>query len=257
MGFRLEASKPPTDEPADHQLNVQPAAQSSMDDGASLSNPVPISQDNVHVDEHYIPCCPNDQKPRISMSFPSVELAVDFYRKYALLGSFDIRCGTTRKYKDGTVKKKYFYCNRQGFPVSDSYDTFNGKRIRNCLSQRCGCQASMVIEHRGSLGYIVSEFVEAHNHRLATSCGSQFLKAKRKLSALHQHFIVGLSKANTGPVKAHKIAKQLYGDYANVGAQDVEFCNFHRDVVKYIGEHDAQMVLENLVKNGVMQFLFL
>ncbi|KAL9671012.1 hypothetical protein QQ045_008575 [Rhodiola kirilowii] len=28
----------------DHQLNVQPVAQSSMDDGASSSNPVPISQ---------------------------------------------------------------------------------------------------------------------------------------------------------------------------------------------------------------------
>ncbi|KAL9665501.1 hypothetical protein QQ045_020921 [Rhodiola kirilowii] len=246
----MEASKPPTDEPADHQLNVQPAAQSSMDDGASSSNHVPISQgmevpvsdhelqslsppeasfaavDDVHVDEHCIPCCPEDQKPQIGMSFPSVELAVDFYHKYALLGSFDVRCGTTRNYKDGTVKKKYFYCNRQGFPVSDSYDTSNGKRIRNCLSQRCGCQASMVIEHMGSFGYVVSEFVEAHNHRLAT----------------------GLSKANTGPVKAPKIAKQLYGDYANVGAQDIEFRNFYRDVVQYIGEQDAQMVLDNLAK---------
>ncbi|KAL9675611.1 hypothetical protein QQ045_003813 [Rhodiola kirilowii] len=282
----MEASNPPTDEPADHQLNVQPAAQSSMDDGAFSSNPVPISQgmevpvcddelqslsppeasfatvDNVHVDEHCIPCCPEDEKPRIGMRFPSVELAVDFYRKYALLGSFDVRCGTTRKYKDKTVKKKYFYCNRQGFPVSDSYDTSNGKRIQNCLSQRCGCQASMLIEHRGSLGYIVSEFVEAHNHRLATGRASQFLKAKRKLSVLHHHFIEGLSKANTGPVKAHKIAKQLYGDYENVGAQDIEFRNFHRDVVQYIGVHDAQMELcssycyEYSIVNGAILRIF-
>ncbi|KAL9680178.1 hypothetical protein QQ045_018056 [Rhodiola kirilowii] len=263
------------DEPADHQLNVQPPPQSSMDDGASSSNAVPISQgmevfvsddelptvspeassaavDDLHVDEHVIehciPCCPDDQKPRIGMSFPSAEVAVDFYRKYAMLGSFDVRCGTTRKYKDGTVKKKYFYCNRQGFPLSDSYDTSKGKRIRHCPSLRCGCEASMVIEHRRSLGYVVSKFLEPHNHMLATGHGSQFLKGKRKLSALHQQFIVGLSKANTGPVKAHKIAKQLYGDYTNIGAQDIEFRNFHRDVLQYIGEHDAQMVLDNLAK---------
>ncbi|KAL9668989.1 hypothetical protein QQ045_006530 [Rhodiola kirilowii] len=261
------------EEPTDHQLNVQSAAQSSMDDGTSSSNPVPISQvmefsvrydelptlppeasfasvDDLQVDEHVvthgIPCCPENQKPRIGMSFPSAEVAVSFYRKYALLVNFDVRCGTARKYKDGTLRKKYFYCNRQGFPLSISFDTSNGKRIRNCPSQRCGCEASMVIEQRGSLGYVVTQFVEAHNHGLATGLASQFLRGKRKLSTLHQHFIVGLSKANTGPVKAHKIAKQLFGDYANVGAQEVEFRNFHRDVVQYIGEHDAQMVLDNL-----------
>ncbi|KAL9676542.1 hypothetical protein QQ045_004756 [Rhodiola kirilowii] len=271
------------DELADHHLNVEPTAESSMDVGASWSNPVPIFQgmevavsddeqslspeasfaalDNVHVDEHVfehcIPCCPEDQKPRIGMNFLSTELAVDFYRNYARLGNFDVRCGTTRKYKDGTVKKKYFYCNREGFPLTDSYNTSNGKRLRNCASQRCGSKASMVIEHRGSLGYVISEFIEYHNHRLATGGGSQFLKGKRKLSVLHQRFIVGLSKANTEPVKAHKMMKQLYGDYANVGAQDIEFRNFHRDVVQYISEHDAQMVLDNFAKKKVMQFLFL
>ncbi|KAL9673325.1 hypothetical protein QQ045_029581 [Rhodiola kirilowii] len=258
--------EPPMDELADHHPNVEPAAESSMDVGGFCSNPVPISQgfevavsddeqslspeasfadpDNVHVDElvfeHCNPCCPEDQKPKIGMSFLSTELAVDFYRNYARLGDFDVRCGTTRKYKDGIVKKKYFYCNREGFPLTNSYNTSNGKRVRNCASQRCGCKASMVIEHRGSLGYVISEFIEYHNHRLATG--------RRKLSLLHQRFIVGLSKANTGPVKAHKIAKQLYGDYANVGAQDVEFRNFHRDVVQYIGDHDAQMVLDNFAE---------
>ncbi|KAL9676628.1 hypothetical protein QQ045_004844 [Rhodiola kirilowii] len=178
----------------DHQLNVQPAGQSSMDDGDSSSNPVPISQgmevlvsdeeletllpeasfiaiDDPHVAqhviEHCIPSCPEDQKPRIGMSFPSTELAVDFYRKFALFGSFDVRCGTTRKYKDGIVKKKHFYCNRQGFPQNDSYDTSNGKRIRNCPSLRCGCQASMVIGRRGSLGYkmIFVPFTGIDNHK--------------------------------------------------------------------------------------------
>ncbi|KAL9672143.1 hypothetical protein QQ045_028391 [Rhodiola kirilowii] len=260
--------EPPMDELADHHPNVEPATESSMDVGGFCSNPVPISQgfevavsdyeqslspeasfadpDNVHVDElvfeHCNPCCPEDQKPKIGISFLSTELAVDFYRNYARLGDFDVRCGTTRKYKDGIVKKKYFYCNREGFPLTDSYNTSNGKRVRNCASQRCGCKASMVIEHRGSLGYVISEFIEYHNHRLATGGGSQFLKGRRKLSLLHQRFIVGLAKANTGPVKAHKIAKQLYGDYANVGAQEVEFRNFHRDVVQYIGDHDAQML---------------
>ncbi|KAL9686182.1 hypothetical protein QQ045_023637 [Rhodiola kirilowii] len=177
----MEACQPPMDELADHHLNVESAAESSMEVGASWSNPVPISQ-----------------------------------------GNFDVRCGTTRKYKDGTVKKKYFYCNREGFPLTESYNTSNG--------------------------YVISEFIEYHNHRLATGGGSQFLKGKRKLSVLHQRFIVGLSKANTGPVKAHKMMKQLYGDYANVGAQDIEFRNFHRDVVQYIGEHDAQMLLDNFTK---------
>ncbi|KAL9659039.1 hypothetical protein QQ045_018604 [Rhodiola kirilowii] len=62
------------------------------------------------------------------MTFPSDEAAYDFYYRYGVHCRFDIRRGPTHKYSDGTVLKRYVYCNKQGFVLNKSFDNENGRR---------------------------------------------------------------------------------------------------------------------------------
>ncbi|KAL9667302.1 hypothetical protein QQ045_001653 [Rhodiola kirilowii] len=143
---------------------------------------------------------------------------------------FDIRRGPTKKHRDGTVLTRYIYCNKEGFVVSNSFDTANGKRkkgIQNCTSSRCGCQAKLVIKWKGASDYTVTKFVERHNHSMVSLDAAQFLKCRRKMNPQHKRFVFGC------------VVLELKKN---------DFHNFHRDVVAFIGLDDAQLVLNKLVK---------
>ncbi|KAL9664284.1 hypothetical protein QQ045_019683 [Rhodiola kirilowii] len=187
------------------------------------------------------------------MTFASDEAAYDLFYRYGVHCRFDIRCGPAKKHRDGTILKRYLYCNKEGFVVNNSLDTENGKRkkgSRNCTSSRCGCKAKLFIKLNGASDYIVTEFVERHNHGMASVDAAQFLKCRRKMKTEHKRFVFGCGKANLGSVRSYKLSKHPVGGY--VGAQKNDFHNFHRDVVAFIGLDDAQLVLNNLVKKKEM-----
>nr|GEY49834.1 retrovirus-related Pol polyprotein from transposon TNT 1-94 [Tanacetum cinerariifolium] len=54
-------------------------------------------------------------------------------------------------------------------------------------------------------------------------------------------FILGL-----GPVRAFKLMKEMYGGFENVGATATNCKDFRRDLNLFIGDRDAQMVVEKL-----------
>ncbi|XP_074277280.1 protein FAR1-RELATED SEQUENCE 5-like [Silene latifolia] len=61
-----------------------------------------------------------------------------------------------------------------------------------------------------------------------------------------------------GGVKAYRGWKELCGGYDNIGATEVDFKNFVRDIKTYIGNFDAQMFVENLIgrKDTCSSFYF-
>ncbi|KAL9680977.1 hypothetical protein QQ045_012758 [Rhodiola kirilowii] len=126
------------------------------------------------------------------------------------------------------------------------------KGSRNCTSSRCGCKAKLVIKFNGPSEYIVSEFVERHNHSMASLDGAQFLKCRRKMKPQHKRFVFGCGIANVGSARSYKLSKHLVGGSSNVGAQKTDYRNFHRDVVAFIGLDDAQLVFNKLVKKKEM-----
>ncbi|KAK1407734.1 hypothetical protein QVD17_39359 [Tagetes erecta] len=64
-------------------------------------------------------------------------------------------------------------------------------------------------------------------------------KTKGVLSAIQ-----ALAAINLGPVRAFNILKSLMGGYAEVGATKADFKNYKRDLNKYIGEYDADMIVQ-------------
>ena len=91
-------------------------------------------------------------------------------------------------------------------------------------------------------------FDDGHSHHLCSDEEKLLLKANRKLSYMHQNFILNCGKANLGHVKSYKLYRQMCGSFSSVGATVTEFKNFRRDLNSYLEGVDAQMVVEKFMR---------
>ncbi|XP_020266548.1 protein FAR1-RELATED SEQUENCE 5-like [Asparagus officinalis] len=196
-------------------------------------------------------------KPYLNQSFRSLEDGIEFYREYGRKSGFEIRRHTEKKHEDGTVLLKHIVCSRAGSNESKmdvDFDDFSSssKKRRRTVSSRCGCKAKVVFKFDGLKGYNVLSFVEEHSHFLVSGSGKQFLKSNRVLGLAHKKLVFDGAKANMGPNKTYNFAKELCGSYSNVGATCTEFKNWSRDVKLYIGDRDAQMIIEKFTDKKEM-----
>ena len=195
------------------------------------------------------PVCCTEVVPYIGQVFESIEAGLLFYKKYGRVAVFDIRSSSLKYDKDKNVVTKYYVCNRQSFSEVSFSDALKGspskERLRRTMVGRCGCNAKMIINCTSPTCYVVVKFIEDHNHELVLK-GKQFLKMSRQISFGHQMLIVDASRCNIRLTKTHNLAKQMSGGYEHVGATNLDFKNFNRDVRCWIGIRDAQMLVEKL-----------
>ncbi|CAI9299012.1 unnamed protein product [Lactuca saligna] len=121
------------------------------------------------------------------------------YRNYALESGFDVRLRRVKK------RKQDYY------------------KLTSCMqSGRRDCKEKFVIDIiPGTLKYVVSDFVEQHNHELFSKGNMYLSRSKRKLDYSQEIFIHNLSKQNIGPIKAHRLYSALH-----VGPSEKKFPSF-------------------------------
>ena len=61
----------------------------------------------------------------------------------------------------------------------------------------------------GLRGFVLMNFVEKHNHPLATRAFRMFLRCNRNLSYAYQNFIMDCSRANAGPTHVYNSVKEM------------------------------------------------
>jgi hypothetical protein len=89
---------------------------------------------------------------------------------------------------------------------------------------------------------------EEHNHSFVDESDMHLLSANRELTYTQQQAIAELGAINIGPVRAFNIMRTMCGGFDRVGATKVDFKNFKKDVNLYIGEYDAEMMIERLTR---------
>ncbi|XP_076908921.1 protein FAR1-RELATED SEQUENCE 5-like [Bidens hawaiensis] len=71
-----------------------------------------------------------------------------------------------------------------------------------------------------------------------------FLRSNRKLTYVQQDIVYEMSTLNLGPVKAFNIRRTKYGGFKEVGATVDDCKNFKQSLTCFIGEYDAEMVVQ-------------
>ncbi|XP_019176456.1 PREDICTED: protein FAR1-RELATED SEQUENCE 5-like [Ipomoea nil] len=206
----------------------------------------------IHEDgaKYWKPTTQNEKTPYEGQQFDTVDTGIDFYVDYAKEAGFDVRHGTKRRNRKGEVSIKHLLCSREGYkaePKEPQNSTKERKRRRR-TSNRIGCKARMVMTKRDKGGYKVHAIELRHTHCLCSDAGKPFLKINRQLDIGHKIFLAHCAKANIGPTKAFRLFKEMVGSFTDIGATCIEFCNFRRDLLAYIAETDAQMVIEDMFK---------
>lgn len=121
----------------------------------------------------------------------------------------------------------------------------SGKVVRRrTVSNRCGCDAKVIFKLASGKMYRISVFTENHNHELVSKVGQQFLRVNRQMSFASRKFVFDSSKVNIGTSQSFRLMKEMVGGYANVGATVRDYRNFSRDLKAYVGERDAQMIID-------------
>nr|KAJ0207255.1 hypothetical protein LSAT_V11C500254150 [Lactuca sativa] len=192
----------------------------------------------------------DDIKPKVTSKFNSYGEAVTMYRNYALESGFDVRLGRVQKTKNVIITNRHLVCNREDNPNTSKVDTLDiqhKKTQRRKDLFRRNCKVKVVLEIIPSaLKYVVSDFVEQHNHELFSKSNMYLSRSKRKLDYSQEIFIHNLSKQNIGLVKAHRLYSALQFGPSVRGGLVSDFKNARRNLNCYIGGRDAKFLVKKM-----------
>ncbi|XP_024977644.1 protein FAR1-RELATED SEQUENCE 5-like [Cynara cardunculus var. scolymus] len=194
-----------------------------------------------------------EYKPKVGDGFETVESTEKMYRKYANEAGFDVRLSNKKINKKGRITSRFYVCSKEGRPPSkyfDSLDVLPGdRRIRNSNVKRSGCGACLKIHFvKERREYEVYKFIKQHNHMLFNKEEMRFSRSKRQLHyADHKNVFHG-SSSKVGVTKSHRFRKAITGGVDCSGGTVRDHQNFKRDTAYFVGNKDAQMLL-NLMSN--------
>ncbi|XP_076915379.1 protein FAR1-RELATED SEQUENCE 5-like [Bidens hawaiensis] len=187
------------------------------------------------------------------MVFEYVDHAYHFYCEYAKKAGFCVRKGGSYM-NEGLLKSTYFTCSKEGHNPANRYDSMAKKdrssrpyyKRRKRPTIRCGCRAQIFLKSVDGLRFEINDFFEGHNHEMVHANDMHFVRSNRKLTHVQQDIIYEMSTLNLGPVKAFNIMRTKYEGFEEVGATKDDCKNFKQSLTCYIGEYDAEMVVQRL-----------
>jgi zinc finger SWIM domain-containing protein 3 len=177
--------------------------------------------------------------------FASEDEAFEFYNKYAFDKGFSVRKSYVEwdDAKTEIVLRK-FVCSRQGFR-EEKYMAKETKKRRPRDISRVGCEAKLVIARDQETGWwFVNDFIDGHNHALASRDLVCFLRSHRRISDEQKADIVEMEISGIHKHNIMEILELQYGGYDNVGCTSRDLYNFcYRYKQETIAAGDAETVI--------------
>ncbi|GKC12639.1 FAR1-related sequence 5-like protein [Tanacetum coccineum] len=194
--------------------------------------------------------------------YGTIDEALDMYTKYAEMAGFEVKKGGQRKTKSGAIQHKYIYCNKEGVPKGININTLDpeySKQKRNAITHATGCKAHIRLVLDSVSGkYQLESFKPKHNHMLIPKEYKHFTKKQRKMNQSEKIFVVKAATNKIGATRAHNLYCSIKGGHEYVHETSDDFKNHQSDVNQFIGESNAQMLINKMEnrKNYVPNFTF-
>ncbi|GJR30770.1 FAR1-related sequence 5-like protein [Tanacetum coccineum] len=151
----------------------------------------------------------------------------------------------------------------EGVPKDININTLDlensDKQVRNTRHRITGCKARIKVDlHPVSGKYEITKFVCKHNHQMIPKHYKHLTKKQRKMTQTEKMFVVKASTMKLGATRAHNLYSSMKGGAQYVHGTSDDFKNHIRDVNAFIGESDAQMLINKMEnrKKFVPNFTF-
>ncbi|XP_074560094.1 protein FAR1-RELATED SEQUENCE 5-like [Curcuma longa] len=205
-------------------------------------------EQNYGDDHIYIPQVTDDRKPKIGMKFTSLEDAFSWYNQYAREAGFSARINNSKKNRmTNEVCWKTFVCFKQGH-TDERNKKLTGdqhRKERNMGETRTGCKSKIaLVKQQTGSNWIVTNFVESHNHPLSTPSKVYLLRSHRHVSKAKKVLTQQFSEANVPTCQQMRLFEIEYGGPELVGCTERDIRNYEqqqRDEEKGI---DAETLIE-------------
>ncbi|XP_073034950.1 protein FAR1-RELATED SEQUENCE 5-like [Primulina eburnea] len=205
---------------------------------------------NIGDDQQFIPQVANDRKPKIGMEFVSLEDAFSFYNQYAREAGFSARISNNKKNKiTNEVVWKKFVCFKEGRTdenwsnKQEKGDQPKNERARGEVRTGCKSKISIVKKQTGP-NWIVSTFMESHNHPLSTPSKVHLLRSHRNVSASKKALTQQFSEANVPTCQQLRLLEIEYGGPEHVGCTERDIRNFEKKLRDEQKGIDAETLIE-------------
>ncbi|KAL2470787.1 Protein FAR1-RELATED SEQUENCE [Abeliophyllum distichum] len=130
---------------------------------------------------------------------------------------------------------------------------------RNRGHVRCGCHARLsVVKQQTGDGWVVSTFVEEHNHRFTTPSRIHLLRSHQGVSKTKKALVQQFSEANIPTCQQVRPLEIDAGVPSSLGCVKKDIRNYQRDVCNEMLGHDAKTLIEHFTfekeKNPIFVF---
>ncbi|WVZ97064.1 hypothetical protein U9M48_042627, partial [Paspalum notatum var. saurae] len=224
LEFHLDGSESSSNSSANTDHNGGDAQNDATEDGmdsldnAAFSKMAEDAERNSSVHEFW---------DIINKTFTSEVEVYNFYNNYARDKGFGVRKDKVRRSKrSGQLLFRRFMCSKQGERQAKwlEKEVFS-RRPRGVT--RCGCSAKLEVKLDKKRGlWYVHNFVDEHNHCLATQDEVPFLRSHRRMQDFQKTEIMEMEG---GGIRKHVIIDVLqcrYGGYGEVGIVRKDAYNF-------------------------------
>ncbi|KAF7139329.1 hypothetical protein RHSIM_Rhsim07G0159000 [Rhododendron simsii] len=217
-----------------------PPRMQSLDDIELLPSPSQPCQSSANSSKQvYPPQVKNEVIPKIKQQFDNLEEVWKFYNSYAKEAGFSIRINSSKTGKNGETIRKEYVCYKEG----ERKNSKATKRRRGLTREGCGAKLS-VVKNRSGEGFVVTQFVEGHNHPFTTPRKRHLLKSHRRMSDVQKALTQQLAAANVPTHQQMSILELQAGGLENIGFLSQDLYNDKRDRRKFVDGHDANMLCE-------------
>ncbi|KAH7663319.1 FHY3/FAR1 family protein [Dioscorea alata] len=166
--------------------------------------------------------------PHVGMLFDSMDEAYDYYNQYAYKKGFSVRKGAIKKSeKDGNVIARRLHCSKEGYR-EERFKKTEGNKKRHRGETRCGCKAKLLVNKNFDGTWVVSMFVEEHNHVLATLRKCHLLPSHRKISESQKGMIDKMRQSGIRTNLMMNYFSQESQGSRNVGFIELDARNYMR-----------------------------
>ncbi|XP_022014087.1 protein FAR1-RELATED SEQUENCE 5-like [Helianthus annuus] len=188
--------------------------------------------------------------PVLGKSYETFEEVVAMYKVYGYEAGFNVKKAQT-KVRNGCPTHKYLRCSKAAKPQKKrTFDTlFESLAMcsRNSTFTLTDCKARLlIVATQDPIRFVVHSWSDVHNHPLIDTFNRDLSKFSRKLPFAAQQFIHQMSLNRIGPVKTHRFLVSIKGGNHNVRGTTDDFKNYSQQLRIFIGDRDAQLLLERL-----------
>ncbi|OAY68100.1 Protein FAR1-RELATED SEQUENCE 5 [Ananas comosus] len=187
------------------------------------------------------------EDPYIGKEFNSAEEARTFYNSYAFRLRFSIRKASQYKARkqDGMMTSMLLTCSKEGQSKVRDYDKRSSTTTpgqvtptKEFLHKRSGCNALMRVKMIKEGKWVVTRFIEEHNHDLiASPTKTHFLRSHRSISNKQKQVIQLLRDQNisTSQIMSYIAAR-------DGGSQNINFTmkDLSNEIVRYEKEEEEE-----------------